>query len=93
MIDTELEVCRGLVEEGKLEDAYLKITQLLEDHDENVEANLLAADICSKMQNMGGALNHYNRVLDLDPENKVAKSNASMLGNIFNFRYTDLYNP
>ncbi len=41
----------------------------------------------------GEALNDFNRVLALDPENVEARQMCEMARQILEFRYTDIYNP
>lgn len=41
----------------------------------------------------GNALNDFNRILQLDPENAEARQYVGMAQEILAFRYTDIYNP
>lgn len=41
----------------------------------------------------GRAMNDYTEALQLEPENAEAKALADMLRAIFEYRYTDIYNP
>ena len=38
------------------------------------------------------ALNDFIAVLEIDPENKEARAYADMLNEIFEYRYTEIYN-
>ncbi|MDX8339507.1 hypothetical protein SLH46_09960 [Draconibacterium sp. IB214405] len=54
---------------------------------------LLKGKIEQKYQNWGPAINAFNRVLEIDPQNTEATNNLHMINNILNFWNPDLLNP
>lgn len=57
------------------------------------DAFLLRARIHFKMQNWGDAMNDYFCVLEIDPENKEAKSGIEMAKSILGYFTPDMFNP
>ncbi len=60
---------------------------------ENVEYFLLKGAIEQKFQHHGEAINAYNKVLELDPNNAEAQNNLHLIQNILNFWNPDMFNP
>lgn len=61
---------------------------------QNSEAYLfLKGQIEQKFQNWGEAINAYNSVLEIDPDNEEAKNNLHLIQNILNFWNPDMFNP
>jgi len=60
---------------------------------ENVDYFLAMGAIEQKFQNWGKAINAFNKVLELDPENSEAKNNLHLIQNILNFWNPDMFNP
>lgn len=46
-----------------------------------------------KFQRWGNAINAYNKVLEIDPDNEEAKNNLHLIQNILNFWNPDQFNP
>jgi len=52
---------------------------------ENIKYLMVKGQIEQKFQNWGKAINAFNKVLEIEPENQEAKSHLEMLHNILNF--------
>jgi len=55
--------------------------------------NMLLGMSYYKMQEWGKALNCFNAVVSVEPENKNAKGYIDMIQNILKFYHKDRYNP
>lgn len=62
-------------------------------HENTVEFYFLKGRIEQKYQHWGPAINAFNRVLELDPENEDAKNNLALIRDILNFWNPDMLNP
>lgn len=60
---------------------------------ENALYFLVKGKIEQKFQNMGEAINAYNKVLELDPENQEAQNSLHVIQNILNFWNPEMFNP
>ena len=54
---------------------------------------LMKGKIEQKFQNWGEAINAFNKVLEIDPENSEAQNNLHLIRNILNFWNPDMFNP
>jgi len=54
---------------------------------------LTEGKIEQKFQNWGAAINAFNKVLAIDPENTEAQHNLHLIKNILNFWNPDMFNP
>ncbi|WP_321344933.1 hypothetical protein [uncultured Draconibacterium sp.] len=54
---------------------------------------LLKGKLEQKYQNWGEAINSFNKVLEIDPQNTEAANNLHLIDNILNFWNPDLLNP
>jgi len=59
----------------------------------NSDALLLRARIQYKMELWGKAMNDYSAVLEIDPDNREAKSGIEMVKNILGYFTPDMFNP
>ncbi|MCE4566475.1 tetratricopeptide repeat protein [Maribellus sp. CM-23] len=59
----------------------------------SVDYFLVKGSIEQKFQHWGEAINAYNRVIEIDPDNEEAKNNLHLIQNILNFWNPDQYNP
>lgn len=59
----------------------------------SVEYLLISGNIEQRLQNWKEAMNAYSKVLELEPENKLAKNNLHIIQNILSFWNPELYNP
>lgn len=60
---------------------------------EEVEYYEVKGKLAQKFQNWGDAINAYNKVLEIAPENTEAKNNLHLIQNILNFWNPDMFNP
>lgn len=63
------------------------------DTENSVEYFLIRGKIEQKFQNWGDAINAFNKVLEIDPENTEARNNLQLIQNILNFWNPDMFNP
>lgn len=63
------------------------------DIENSVEYFLIRGKIEQKFQNWGDAINAFNKVLEIDPENTEARNNLQLIQNILNFWNPDVFNP
>ncbi len=63
------------------------------DNENSVEYFLVRGKIEQKFQNWGDAINAFNQVLEIDPENSEAQNNLQLIRNILNFWNPDMFNP
>lgn len=82
---------RVLLKSEKAEEAKRRF-QAIEASD-NVEYFLLKGELEQKYQNYGEAMNAFNKVLEIDPENAEAQNNLHLIQNILNFWNPDMFNP
>lgn len=82
---------RDLLDQGKAQDAKLLFQKI--DPVETVEFFLLKGSIDQKFQNLGEAINAFNKVLEIDSENLEAKNSLHLIQNILNFWNPDMFNP
>ncbi len=54
---------------------------------------LMKGKLEQKFQNWGEAINAFNKVLAIDPENSEAQHNLHLIKNILNFWNPDVFNP
>lgn len=80
-----------LLKEDKTERAKMLFDQFEEQL--SVEYFMLKGKIEQKYQNWGGAINAFNKVLEIDPSNKVASNNLHLINNILSFWNPDMLNP
>lgn len=79
------------IENKEYEKALEKINKLLENDSENVEYLVLRGDIYYIQQKFSKAMNDYNKVLKLKPENKLVSSKAEMIKDILKFQALDIF--
>ena len=78
---------------GDLSKGIMIVEQILDNDHSNIEALLLKAQIRFKQQEWGNALNALNKVLMIEPDQKVAIHYRQMIMNILSFWNKDNYNP
>lgn len=59
----------------------------------NVDALLGCGKVWQKKGDFKNALNCYYKVLEVESDNKIARTSIEMLNGIFNFYNKDMYNP
>lgn len=60
---------------------------------ENVEYLMVEGLLEQKFQNWGKAMNAFLKVLEIDPDNALAKNNLNMIQSILNFWNPEMFNP
>lgn len=73
-----------LYTEYKLDEAQVAFENLLVSDKNNIEVLNYLGRIHSKTQNYGVALNYYNKVLEIDSNNDIAKTGLNLIQNILN---------
>ena len=86
-----LDCVEELIDAEKTQDALLKL-ETVKDVD-TVRYLLLKGRIEQKFQNWGGAINAFNRVLEIDESNKEAQNSLQLIQGILDFWNPDMYNP
>lgn len=84
---------KELFDANQIEEAQLVLNSIIEKEPGHFQAILLRGRIFSKKQNLGKAINDYEKVIELDPENKEAKTGLEMAKNILEYFTPDLLNP
>lgn len=88
---TTLEI-EALLREGKIEDAYLHLNDLLAQDEKNAYGWYLLGGIYRRQQLWGEAINAYNKAKMLEPDGPAAVA-IEAIYEILNFRNTDMMNP
>jgi tetratricopeptide (TPR) repeat protein len=88
-----LDEAKALFDKHELADSLNLVNEYLVSDKNNVDALLLKARIQYKLQRWGDAMNEYHAVLDIDPENKEAKSGLEMAKSILGYFTPDMFNP
>ncbi|HLN72993.1 MAG TPA: tetratricopeptide repeat protein [Prolixibacteraceae bacterium] len=88
-----LEEAKALFEKHELPESLNLVNEYLANDKDNVVALLLKARIQYKLQRWGEAMNEYHAVLDIDPDNKEAKSGLEMAKSILGYFTPDMFNP
>jgi tetratricopeptide (TPR) repeat protein len=79
--------------DNKIDESLELISIILHSQPEHVDALILRARIFQKQQIWGNALNDLNRILELEPDNKIANSLKIMIIDIIRFWNKDSFNP
>jgi tetratricopeptide (TPR) repeat protein len=90
---TDFAKAKELFDAHRIEEAQIVLNSLLVNEPEHLQAILLRGHIFFKKQNLGDAINYYEQVIELDPENKEAKTGLEMAKNILEYFTPDLLNP
>lgn len=88
-----LDEAKALFDKHELPDSLNLVNEHLSGDKTNAEALLLKARILYKLQRWGEAMNEYHAVLDIDPDNKEAKSGLEMAKSILGYFTPDMFNP
>lgn len=86
-------LARHLFDQDDLNGSLNVLAQCVTDDFVDKQVFLLRGRIFFKQQNWGGAMNDFIRVLEIDPEDKEAKSGLEMTRNILGYFNPDLFNP
>lgn len=87
------EKIQQLIKVGKRADAIRLLTEITEQHPAEEENLLCLGELIYAEGNMTEALNKFNAVLRLNPENKKARNYVTMINNILGYFCKDLLNP
>ncbi len=89
------EVIKHIKEQGFWsEEGYIDIlNSKIEADPQSIEQLLERAKWFYRRNRWGEALNDFNRVLDIEPNNREALEMVKMTSQILEFRYKDIYNP
>uniref|UniRef100_UPI003217D4F5 tetratricopeptide repeat protein n=1 Tax=uncultured Draconibacterium sp. TaxID=1573823 RepID=UPI003217D4F5 len=90
-VNEQLNSVRLLLEAEKAQDARNAFQHI--DAEETTAYYLLKGKIDQKFQNWGEAINAFNKVLELDPDNAEANNNLHLIQNILNFWNPEMFNP
>jgi len=82
-----------LFEQNELGKANEMLDQLILENPSDIQSLLLRGRIFYKMQKWGDAMNDFNLVLDLEPENAEANSGLEMAKSILGYFTPDMFNP
>ncbi len=74
----------------RLESLLSEINMLL-DKQPDIDLLLCRAEILTKFQQYGSAINDYNKVLEADPDSKQAATQLDLLKTILRYANTDIY--
>lgn len=81
----------SLLSEEKVDEAKAEFEKLRKES--SVNYFLTEGRIEQKFQNWGKAINAYNEVLLIDPDNQEAENNLHLIKNILNFWNPEMFNP
>ena len=82
-----------LLEAGQREEAIKKIEAYLQQEGENADLLLLLGELIYAEGRMPEALNKFNAVLRIRPDNQKARNYVVMINNILGYYCKDLFNP
>ncbi len=80
------------LDQNSLDEAKLLLDEFITGSPLNIDAFLLRSQLFHKLQAWGDAINDLNRVLELEPDHKVAKNYKSMVMQIIRYWNKDNYN-
>ncbi len=87
----DLELVRNLLKLEKAQEARTLFSQI--DPKDSAEYYLVKGSLEQKFQNWGEAMNAFNKVLEMEPDNSEAANNLHLIQNILNFWNPDMFNP
>ena len=82
-----------LLEAGQRQEAIKKIEAYLQQEGENADLLLLLGELIYAEGRMPEALNKFNAVLRIRPDNQKARKYVVMINNILGYYCKDLFNP
>lgn len=84
---------KQMAEEGKRTEAIRLLEQRVNERKEDEEALLLLGELIYAEGRMPEALNKFNAVLRLEPDNQKARNYVTMINNILGYYCKDMFNP
>lgn len=82
-----------LLEAGQRQEAIRKIEAYLQQEGENADLLLLLGELIYAEGHMPEALNKFNAVLRIRPDNQKARNYVVMINNILGYYCKDMFNP
>ena len=82
-----------LLEAGQRQEAIKKIEAYLQQEGENADLLLLLGELIYAEGRMPEALNKFNAVLRIRPDNQKARNYVVIINNILGYYCKDLFNP
>ena len=90
---SEREKIQKLINDGCRQEAVRMLTAFVQLHPEREEDLLWLGELIYAEGNMTEALNKFNAVLRLNPDNQKARNYATMIHGILGYYCKDLLNP
>ncbi len=91
----ELNEAINLFQEYKLDEAQELLESIIKSKPDELEALIYLGKIHSRTQNYGVAMNYFNSVLEIQPNNSAAKTGLTLIKNILqltnNFYFENSY--
>lgn len=84
---------KKIAESGRRTEAIALLEEYLKEHAEDEAALLLLGELVYAEGRMTDALNKFNGVLRLNPENRKAANYCNMINSILGYYCKDLLNP
>jgi tetratricopeptide (TPR) repeat protein len=91
MKDQKIDAVIDLIKKEKAEDAKNLFALIVPE--ESTEYWMCKGILEQKYQNWGEAINAFNKVLEIDSDNKEAQNNLHLIQNIINFWNPEMFNP
>lgn len=82
-----------LYESNKLDEAFEILVESIKSKPEDESFHLWIGKIHFKKGEWGLAINAFNKVLEINPDNQEAKSSAEMASSIISYFTPDMFNP
>lgn len=87
------EKIKELLQAGKREEAIAMLEEYLQSHPKDENGILQLGELLYASGKMTEALNKFNTVLRLNPDNRKAANYKTMINNILGYYCKDLLNP
>ena len=91
-MDMEKKIHSLLIDNEK-DQAELVFNQWAQQNDEPITGIIWWGNLCMKNQFWGKAINAFQRVLELDEQNREARVHLEMVNAVLAYTHTDSYNP
>ena len=89
----QLKKIEELYELNKFDEALNIIDEFLKDHPKDEQLHFWKGKIHYKKQEWGLAINEFNIVLEINPDNQEAKTSAELANAILGYYTPDMFNP
>ena len=89
----EIKKLEELFEANELEKALELVNQQLVNHPQDEQLNFWLGKIHYKKQEWGLSINAFTTVLEINPDNQEAKTNADLARAIIGYFTPDMFNP